>query len=94
VSLIEAQASGKPIVSTNVGGIENIVIPNETALLSETGDKTTFFNNLDTLVNNCDLRNKMSEKGWEFVQKKFHYSRLVENTADYYEQLLRENSNR
>ena len=25
VSLIEAQASGNPIVSTNVGGIENVI---------------------------------------------------------------------
>ena len=28
VSLIEAQASNKPIVTTNVGGVENIVIRN------------------------------------------------------------------
>jgi len=39
VSLIEAQASGKPIVSTNVGGIENIVLKDETALLSAVGDE-------------------------------------------------------
>ncbi len=88
VSLIEAQASGKPIVSTNVGGIENIVIPFETALLSDSGNKKAFFNNLNTLVNDCNLREKMASKGWKFVQNKFHYSRLVENTANYYEQLL------
>ncbi len=34
VSLIEAQAANKPIVTTNVGGIENVVIPKDTALLS------------------------------------------------------------
>ena len=42
VSLIEAQASGKPVISTNVGGIENIVIQNETALLSPVGDLALF----------------------------------------------------
>ena len=34
VSLIEAQAANKPIVSTRVGGIGDIVLENETALLS------------------------------------------------------------
>ena len=90
VSLIEAQASGRAIVSTNVGGIENIVLPKETALLSETGNKNAFFENLNTLVNDCELRNKMASKGWDFVQERFHYSRLVENMANYYEQLLKQ----
>ena len=94
VSLIEAQASGKPIVSTNVGGIENIVIPNQTALLSETGNKTAFFNNLNSLVNDCELRNRMSLKGWDFVQNRFHFSRLVENTAQYYHELLKQKQTR
>ena len=92
VSLIEAQASGKPIVSTNVGGISNIVIPGQTALLSEIGDNNLFFKNLESLVQQPDLRNSMSEKGWEFVKNKFHYSRLVEDTAKYYEKLLLEKS--
>ncbi len=92
VSLIEAQASGKPIVSTNVGGISNIVIPGQTALLSETGDCATFYKNLETLVRKPDLRKKMSEKGWDFVRDKFHYSRLIEDTAKYYEKLLLEKS--
>lgn len=92
VSLIEAQASGKPIVSTNVGGISNIVIPGQTALLSETGDNASFYKNLETLIRKPDLRKKMSEKGWDFVREKFHYSRLIEDTAKYYEKLLLEKS--
>jgi glycosyltransferase involved in cell wall biosynthesis len=88
VSLIEAQASGTPIVSTNVGGISNIVIPNETALLSESGNKKEFFKNLETLILHPEIRQEMSQKGWEFVHKQFHYSRLVEDTSDYYEKLF------
>ena len=42
VSLIEAQAANIPIVSTNVGGIENVVIPGKTALLSELNDQFKF----------------------------------------------------
>ena len=52
VSLIEAQANGKPIVSTKTGGIKNIVLENKTALLSENNDLNSFSQNLLSLVNN------------------------------------------
>src|SRR4029079_11280582 len=52
VSLIEAQAANKPIVSTRVGGIGDIVLENETALLSDINDSTSFQKNLLKLVDN------------------------------------------
>ncbi len=88
VSLIEAQAAGKPIVSTNVGGISNVVIPGETALLSEAHDEAAFSENLLKLLNDNDLCIRMSEKGWPFVKEKFHYQRLVNDMRQYYAGLL------
>ena len=83
VSLIEAQASGKPIVSTNVGGIENVIIPNKTALLSQVGDLNQFSNNLTQLIEDKALRFSMEKLG----QKKsleFSYNKLIENTNSLY----------
>ncbi len=88
VSLIEAQASGKPIVSTNVGGIRNIVNANETALLSESEDVEHLSANLLRLVEDDALRMKMSQMGWENVREKFHYSRLVSDMKKLYTDLL------
>ncbi|CAG5078153.1 glycosyltransferase [Parvicella tangerina] len=75
VSLIEAQASQKPIVSTSVGGIENIVIPNETALLSPSEDVTAFSRNLLQLVENKSMRDAFASGG-SHVLSNFHYKRL------------------
>ena len=83
VSLIEAQASGKPIVSTNVGGIENVIIPNKTALLSQVGDLNQFSDNLTQLIEDKALRFSMEKLG----QKKsleFSYNKLIENTNSLY----------
>jgi glycosyltransferase involved in cell wall biosynthesis len=88
VSLIEAQAASKPIVSTAVGGIENVVIQGETALLCDKEDKAHFARNLLALVENEDLRKKMSEKGKSFVFEQFHYNRLVNDMSQLYYQLL------
>ncbi len=88
VSLIEAQAAGKPIVSTNVGGIENVVLPGKTALLSEKGNINEFQQNLNTLIENQTIRTSMSTAGWEYVGEKFHYTRLVSDMKRLYSQLL------
>jgi glycosyltransferase involved in cell wall biosynthesis len=88
VSLIEAQAAGKPIVSTNVGGIENVVIKNRTALLSEVDKPESFFSNLKTLTEDENLRKEMAAIGWQHVFEKFHYNRLVKDMQNLYEKLL------
>lgn len=88
VSLIEAQAAGKPIVSTNVGGIENIVLKDKTALLSELNDNRSFSENLLKLVESADLRQQFGSKGWAFVKEKFHYNRLISEMKALYHTLL------
>ncbi|MCG3166864.1 MAG: D-inositol-3-phosphate glycosyltransferase [Bacteroidia bacterium] len=88
VSLIEAQAAGKPIVSTNVGGIENITIPDVTALLSERNDVAKLSDNLLKLIEDDKLRSSMSSKGWEFVREKYHYTRLTKDMETLYLSLL------
>ncbi len=89
VSLIEAQAANKPIVSTNVGGIENVVIENQTALLCENKQLIQFSEALFRLIEDENLRNSMSEKGWNHVKDKFHYTRLVKDMENLYKELLK-----
>ncbi len=88
VSLIEAQACNKPIITTNVGGIENVVIPNKTALLCQNNDIDSFYEALLKMVENDDLRNKMGNDGWFFVKDHFHYTRLCSDMKKLYDNLL------
>ena len=87
VSLIEAQASGNPIVATNTGGIENIVIENKTALISKNNDQESFLSNLLTLIKSRQLRVKFSKLAIE-KSKEFHYSHLIKNMKKVYETKL------
>jgi glycosyltransferase involved in cell wall biosynthesis len=88
VSLIEAQASGKPIVSTNIGGIEDIVIQNKTALLSAINDAQALAANLLKLIEDAGLRRSFSINGADFVRQKFSYKRLCTDMATLYNALL------
>lgn len=88
VSLIEAQAANKPIVTTNVGGIENVVLPDVTALLCANNDLAQFASQLLKLVEDTALRQEMARHGWKHVKEKFHYTRLVSDMEQLYRKLL------
>jgi len=95
VSLIEAQAANKPIVSTRVGGISDVVIENETALLSDVNDTIGFQKNLLALIEDSNLRNSLGKNGAEHVQQKFSVERLVTDMENLYHGLLiKKNSKR
>lgn len=83
VSLIEAQAAGKPIVSTRVGGIENVVMPNQTALLSASEDVEGLAQNLLELIEDPVKRDAFSKKGGHVLEA-FHYKRLCHDFEQLY----------
>ncbi len=88
VSLIEAQAANKSIISTNVGGIENIVIPDKTATLTKNNCVNDFSEKLIKLIDNEQLRQLYELNGWEHVKDKFHYMRLATDMERLYDRLL------
>lgn len=88
VSIIEAQAAGKYVVSTNVGGIEDVLHP-ECGLLSEINDKNGFFNNLLNTCKNTNLLSISNQKGEKWALSKFSYMRLVDDMRQLYSHLLK-----
>jgi glycosyltransferase involved in cell wall biosynthesis len=51
ISLLEAFAAGVPVVTTNVGGIPDLVGPEETALLVAAGDSIAMADKVEELLN-------------------------------------------
>jgi len=92
VSLIEAQAACKAIVTTDVGGVKNVVVPNETALLVPNNDLDAFTQSMKLLIESDDLRNKFAQNSCSQVLKdKFSYERLCNDMRKLYFRLLDEN---
>ena len=88
VSLIEAQAGNIPVITTNVGGVQDIVQHEETGIIIDQGNVHSYTEALRELVENEKKREKMSQNGWTFVEDKFHYTTLVRNMESYYHELL------
>lgn len=88
VSIIEAQAAGKYVVSTNVGGIEDVLHP-ECGLLSDVSNTTDFCMNLFNACNNASNLDVLAKKGEEWALSKFSYQRLVNDMRQLYQQLTK-----
>ena len=91
VSLIEAQAGCKAIVTTDVGGIKDIILPNESGFISPSDNEPLMTKNLLRLINDGPLRQTMGNSGSKFVKNRFTYQRLAHDMDILYQKLLRSN---
>jgi glycosyltransferase involved in cell wall biosynthesis len=92
VSLIEAQASGKPVVTTDAGGVSDCILENESGYIV-TDTPEAIAEKLEELILNPAQCVQMGKKGIDFVQKRFHYTRLVKDVQSLYRKLLNEKLN-
>jgi glycosyltransferase involved in cell wall biosynthesis len=88
VSLIEAQACGLPVVTTDAGGVRDIVKDGETGFIVPRKDPEAFAEKLGMLIEEKKIREKMSQNGWSFVEHQFSYKTLARSMSDYYRMLL------
>jgi len=83
----EAMAAGKPIVSTNVGGIPWVVKNNVNGLLSDYGDIDTFVNNIITLLKDEKLRKNMEEAN-KLQSHKYDWKIISNEIIDLYKLVI------
>jgi len=60
--VLEAMASGLPVVGAKAGGVKDNIIHGYNGLLSLPRDDQTFYENVDKLIETPELRNKMANK--------------------------------
>jgi len=92
LSIIEAQASGLPIISTNVGGVKDCLIDGETGILVAPSDIKSMSAALLQLCDDATLRIQIGTAGHQFVSQNFSYSRLVNDIEQLYTSLLKQRS--
>lgn len=89
VSLIEAQAANVAVVSTNVGGVEDILSHNNSGFVVNGLDSEAFCEKLMILIHDSKKLAEMKAYGWGFVREKFHYKTLCLNIEQLYLRLLK-----
>jgi glycosyltransferase involved in cell wall biosynthesis len=75
--IMEAMASGLPVVSTNVGGIPEMITEKETGILVESGDVAALADALEKLIVDSPLAQKMGRAGYERAKVLFPIEKNV-----------------
>lgn len=88
-TLLEAIQSGLPIVATEVGGIEETVIPGQSgAVLSQDAAAEAIGDELASLARDGARRQAWGEAAWA-VARRHSIDRMVDQTVDVYDEALR-----
>jgi phosphatidylinositol alpha-mannosyltransferase len=88
ITLLEAMASGKPIVAARIPGYVDVVRDGEEAVLHRSADVRDLRDVLRRLVTDGGLRNRLADSGRRRVQE-FAWPRVASRVAAHYEDLLR-----
>lgn len=90
VVLLQAAASGLPIVASRVGGIPEAVLHEETGLLVPPGDPVRLAEAVEDLLTHPDRARALGERGRARVVREFSVDRMVEGNLAVYRELLQE----
>lgn len=83
IALLEAQATGKPVVAFNVGGVKEAMLDKETGLLVKP-DSRELANAIMKLLSSWSLRETMGRKGQEFVSGNFSWDVCAQRMLQVY----------
>lgn len=94
LSIIEAMASAKPVISTAVGGVVDLISNGnekvngykmcERGILVEPENDVAFSNAIKYLADDASLRLKLGEEGKRFVHHSYSKDRLVNDIKELY----------
>ncbi len=89
-ALPQAMAAAKPVVAFDCDGAREVCLDGETGFLLKPGDLSGLSQSLERLAGDTTLRQRLGQRGQEFVKERFPTERMVEELFALYENLLRE----
>lgn len=86
--ILEAISFNKPIVSMNVGSINELIINEYSGILIEKGDYRTFISNLIRIKENYRLREEYSVNAYKIVLAKYSISSYARKIKKIYDNII------
>jgi glycosyltransferase involved in cell wall biosynthesis len=87
-SIMEAMACGCSVIASNVGGNPELVLDGRTGLVFESGDVDQLTSRIRLLIENEELRNRLSAASARFMREEFSNAVSLRNMQAVYDELL------
>jgi glycosyltransferase involved in cell wall biosynthesis len=89
LSLIEGMSLGKPMIGTEVGGVPELVIQNQTGLLVPVADVEALAGAIEELAGNSELRSSMGQNAEKMMMEKFSASEMTAEIYKLYQEVVK-----
>ncbi len=86
--LAEAAASSRPIITTNVPGCRDAIIPKRSGLLVPVKNSIKLADAMKRLINNRSERIKMGKAGRKLAEKEFRIEKIIQAHLKIYQKLI------
>jgi glycosyltransferase involved in cell wall biosynthesis len=83
-SIVEYMASGRPVVSTNVGGVSEIIEDGVNGSLVTIDDEDDLYNKLEQLITDSDLRKKYSQNAKSVIRDRFSEENMINSLEAFF----------
>ena len=83
--ILEAMASGLPVITNNVGAVTEIIDHGKNGYIAESDE--AYLEHLLNLVNNSSLRQNIGLKARQTMEEKFDWSKVISSYIDIYKTL-------
>jgi len=90
MTLLEAMASGLPVVASSVDGIAEVCTDGVDALLVPSGDRTEFFNATQRIIVDAELRKTLGENARQTILERYEIRALTRQVEALYTEVLGE----
>lgn len=86
--ILEAMSFEKPIVSMNIGSINEVIANNKSGILVERGDYAEFIKSLANIKQNKELANTCGKEAFIKIDKNYNIKQYVDKVSKLYERVL------
>ena len=89
LSVLEAMSASKPVIATDIDGINEIIIDGENGLLVPPADSKALAEKIKLLLSDKSLASRLAVSGKETIIKNFTSEKMVKGVTDIYCEVIR-----
>jgi glycosyltransferase involved in cell wall biosynthesis len=82
MSVLEAMSYGLPVITTQVGGMSEVISNGTEGILITPGDKEALRNSILSLLSNEEIRRSLSDNGYKKIKEFYNSEQFCEKLLE------------